>query len=104
MAGALWAAWTAAAIGAETARKGHVTAKIQERRADEARDRQEAAAAEAERKAEARERAAAAQRNASAKAARMTQREAIVKKNPFKRKGSMRSQFTIGDGDSGAKY
>ena len=99
MAAAAWAAWTAVALSAESARKGHVQQGINERK-------QDVETKKAEDKAKSQEAKNAAMRAAEAAKAK-SQQEAVTK-SPFanKKKGSMRSQFTVGGGgsDSGANY
>ena len=96
MAAAAWAAWTAVAMSAESARKGHVGGKI-------AKKEQTAATDKAEKKAKDVEAKNLAVSQAAAMKAKMTQKEAVTK-SPFagKKKGSMRSQFTVGGGGSGS--
>lgn len=96
MAAAAWAAWTAVAAGAEATRKGHVQQGITERRQDEATER-------AEKKAKDQEARNLMIRQQEAKKGKLVQQEAVTK-SPFanKKKGSMRSQFTVGGGGSGS--
>ena len=91
-----WAAIISATAGAESVRKGHVAGKIAEKR-------QDAATEKAEKKAKDVEAKNLAVRQAAAMKAKMTQKETVVK-SPFagKKKGSMRSQFTVGGGGSGS--
>ena len=96
MAAAAWAAWTAVALSAESARKGHVQQGINE-------DRQDAEIKKAEQKSKAQESRKAAIRQQEAMRGKRRQQEAVTK-SPFanKRKGTMRKQFTVGGGGSGS--
>ena len=99
MAGVALATWLTAAsttLAAEGLRKSHVGGKI-------AKKEQKAATEKAEKKAKDVEAKNLAVRQAAAMKAKMTQKETVVK-SPFagKKKGSMRSQFTVGGGGSGS--
>lgn len=93
---------TAAMVGlsAEGLRKGHVGAGIADRK-------QAAATKKAEDTASAQEAKNTMMRQEASKKAKMTQKEAVTK-SPFagKKKGNLRSQFTVGGGgsDSGVNY
>ncbi len=94
-----WAAIISATAGAESVRKGHVGGKIQKKE-------QKAATDKAEKRAAAQEAKNAMIRQEAAKNKKMVQTKAVTK-SPFagkKKKGSMRSQFTVGGGGSGANY
>lgn len=91
-----WLMGAAVAGSAESIRKGHVAGKIAEKR-------QDAATEKAEKKAKDQEAKSLAMRNAAAMKGRQTQKTSVTK-SPFagKKKGSMRSQFTVGGGGSGS--
>jgi len=98
-----WLAANAASIAAVTAaeslRKGHVGAKIAEKRQDNATKKAEKTAKDQEAKN-------TAIRQQEAMKGKLTQKEAVTK-SPFagKKKGNLRSQFTVGGGsDSGTNY
>ncbi len=94
-----WLMGAAVAGSAESIRKGHVAGKIQERRQDKATKKAEKSAAAQEAKN-------AMIRQEAAKNKKMVQTKAVTK-SPFagkKKKGSMRSQFTVGGGGSGTNY
>lgn len=85
-----------AALQAESMRKQHVGGKI-------ARKEQEAAANKAEDLSKEQEEKRLAIQHAQSAKDRMVQKDTIIKKNPFKKKGNLRSQFTIGSsGGSGS--
>jgi len=92
-----WLMGAAVAGSAESIRKGHVAGKI-------AKKEQKAATDKAEKKAKAQEDKNLAIRQAEAMSAKKKQTETVVR-SPFagkKKKGSMRSQFTVGGGGSGS--
>ena len=93
-----WAAIISAASAVEGGRKAHVGGKI-------AKKEQKAATEAAEKKARGQEAKNQMIRQEAAKNAKLVQKEAVTK-SPFagKRKGSMRSQFTVGGGGSGTNY
>jgi len=100
MAAAAWAAWTAVALSAESGRKTYVGGKIAEKV-----QKKEVEKAEAKAKAQEAKNTMVSQE--AAKKAKLTQKEAVTK-SPFanKKKGNLRSQFTVGGGgsDSGVNY
>lgn len=93
-----WAAIISAASAVEGGRKAHVGGKIQKKEQKAATDKAEKTARDQEVKNQ-------MIRQEAAKNAKLVQKEAVTK-SPFagKRKGSMRSQFTVGGGGSGANY
>jgi hypothetical protein len=94
-----WAAIISAASAVEGGRKAHVGGKI-------AKKEQKAATEAAEKKARGQEAKNQMIRQEAAKNAKLVQTEAVTK-SPFagkKKKGSMRSQFTVGGGGSGTNY
>jgi len=93
-----WAAIISAASAVEGGRKAHVGGKI-------AKKEQKAATEAAEKKARGQEAKNQMIRQEAAKNKKMVQTEAVTK-SPFagKKKGSMRSQFTVGGGGSGTNY
>ena len=92
--------WVLAGLAAESMRKQHVAGEM-------ARDQQEAAVREADRKSKNQEKRNEAMRVAEQMGKKTRQTKTVVK-SPFankKKKGTMRSQFTVGaGGGSGANY
>jgi len=93
-----WLMGAAVAGSAESIRKGHVAGKIQKKE-------QKAATERAEKTAEGQEAKNQMIRQEAARNAKLVQKEAVTK-SPFagKKKGSMRSQFTVGGGGAGTNY